>query len=78
MAGSERSEATSGVVRSVLEEDVMLGFGADVWHECAESKPTRRSVAERAGQRDGAKRILPAQAGLTGERIAAESNREHV
>ena len=34
MASGERGEAASGVVRSVLKEDVMLGLGSGVWHGC--------------------------------------------
>src|SRR5690554_6777147 len=38
MAGSERGEAVSGRVWSVFEEDVVLGFGAEVRHCCVESE----------------------------------------
>jgi hypothetical protein len=38
MAGSECGEAACSVVWSVLEEDVVLGFGAEMRHGCAESE----------------------------------------
>jgi hypothetical protein len=40
MAAGERFEAASGVVWSVLEEDVMLGLGAELRHGCMESGRT--------------------------------------
>jgi hypothetical protein len=47
VAARERSEATSGVARSVLEEDVVLGFSAEVRH-CYEENGLRvgESVAQ--------------------------------
>jgi hypothetical protein len=38
VTGSESGKAASGVVWSVLEEDVVLGFGAEMRHGCAESE----------------------------------------
>jgi hypothetical protein len=38
VATSKRGEAASGVMRSVLEEDVMLGVGAEMRHGCVESE----------------------------------------
>ena len=38
MARSERGEAVGSVVWSVLEEDVVLGLGAEVRHGCVESE----------------------------------------
>jgi hypothetical protein len=37
VASSESGEAASRVMRSILEEDVMLGLGAEVRHGCVES-----------------------------------------
>jgi len=34
----ERLEAVSSAARGVLEEDVMLGFGAEVRHGCVKSE----------------------------------------
>ena len=34
MAGSESGEAASAVIRSVFEEDVMLGLGMELRHGC--------------------------------------------
>jgi hypothetical protein len=38
MTSSECSEGASGVMWSVVEEDVMLGFGADMRHGGVESE----------------------------------------
>jgi hypothetical protein len=38
VASSECGEAASGVVWRVLEEDVMLGLGAEMRHGCVESE----------------------------------------
>jgi hypothetical protein len=55
MAARERGKAASGVVWSVLKEDVVLGLGAEVWHGCVESEPAEVTAAERAGGLDGTK-----------------------
>ncbi len=46
VTSSKRGEAASVVVWSVLQEDVMLGLGAEVRHGCVESELRIGSVAE--------------------------------
>lgn len=58
VAARECGEAASSVVRSILEEDVMLGLGAEVRHGCVESEPADRSASGREGGLDGAERDL--------------------
>ena len=49
MASSERSEAVSSGMWSILEEDVVLGICAEVCHGCVASAAVAFSVAEHAG-----------------------------
>jgi len=44
MATSECRKAASGVAWRVLEEDVVLGFGAEVRHSCEESGLSKRQL----------------------------------
>src|SRR4051812_35416728 len=55
VASSECREAVSGGVRSVLQEDVMLGLGAEMRHGCVESEPAGGRTAVRQARWDGAK-----------------------
>jgi hypothetical protein len=58
VASGERSKATAGVVRSVLEEDVMLGLGTQVRHVCVKREPAAERAVPRGSDWDGAKRDL--------------------
>ena len=55
MATGEGVEAASGIVWSILEEDVMLGFGAEMLHGRVESEPSQGSATVRQARWDGAK-----------------------
>ena len=55
VAGSERGEAASGVVWRVLEEDVMLGLGAEMRHGVAVLQPSECRGLNQRSPREGTK-----------------------
>jgi hypothetical protein len=78
MAARECGEAASGVACSVLEEDVMLGFSAQMRHGCVESEPRiGESMAQQAGWA-APKFVSDAPMRLVREREAGEPKQYHV
>ena len=75
VATSERNEAASGVMWSVLEEDVMLGFGAEVRHGVVGgSELARRRASDAAVAREAQKTVFDARLARTTELHQMDSN----